>query len=578
MSNRKYKNSPSANKDKNTISISGNSLDKYFSSPNTTKKRKKSSTSNSNSGSPPAKKMDKEVLSPKVTGTVTPSTSTTTPTSDKVCKHLDTQLNDMEKRLETSLSATLSASITASVTAGLKDLIDMSLKTALETMKNSVDTAIKSNPTVKLHGEQLDSLETENLLLKAKMSTIEGEQTQLKRRLANVENRALQQNLIFRGIKEEEKEKESTSRHKVYTELTSIVGSETDTKEKKMELAKQLEIRSCKRVGKYIKDRARPISAEFVRRDDVDHILSNKSNLKKGIFAEKEYPQEIEKKRKILRPIYTAAKNSRKYKKQCRMENDLLVIKAKRYGVEDIQTLPKSLKPENVTSRVNSTVFRYFGELNPLSNFYQSEFTIDGKRFHCSKQYIQWKKAELFKDNKAMRRIEQAKTGQKCKEEGRNINNFKSSTWERNAIKLCKPGIKQKFIENAIPRNVLLKKTKGKRIVECTKDTVWGCGMALKDDNCLNTMKWTNQGIMGQMLEEIRTELTPFPSGQAASTISANHSISANDNMISTNDRINTSATPDDPTGKTNESQTNTDDSSGESSSSSSESDNEMQE
>ena len=308
MSNRKYRNSPSANKDKNPTPISGNSLDKYFSSPDTTKKRKKTSTSNSNSGSPPAKKMDKEVLSPKETEKVTP-------TSDKVCKHLDTQLNDMEKRLESSLSASLSASITASVTAGLKDLIDTSLKTALETMKNTVDTAIESNPTVKLHGEQLDSLETENLLLKAKMSTMEGEHTQMKRRLVNIENRALQQNLTFRGIREEEKEKESTSRHKVYAELINIVGSETDTKEQKMDLAKQLEIRSCKRVGKYVKDRARPISAEFVRKADVDHILSNKTNLRKGIFAEKEYPQEIEKKRKILRPIYTAAKNSKKYKK-----------------------------------------------------------------------------------------------------------------------------------------------------------------------------------------------------------------------------------------------------------------------
>ena len=262
------------------------------------------------------------------------------------------------------------------------------------------------------------------------------------------------------------------------------------------------------------------------------------------------------------------------------MENDLLVIKGKRYGVDDIQTLPKSLKPENVTSRVSSSVFGYFGELNPLSNFFQSEFTIDGKTFHCSEQYIQWKKAELFKDSKAMRRIKRAKTGQKCKEEGRNINNYKSTTWEKNAMKLCKPGIKQKFIENAIPRNLLLKKTKGKRIVECTKDTVWGCGMALKDENCLNTTKWTNQGIMGKMLEEIRSELTSLSSGQSTSTISGNHSISANDHMISANKRIDTSATPDDPTGKINESHaiTDNDSSSGESSSSSSKSDNEMQE
>ena len=57
---------------------------------------------------------------------------------------------------------------------------------------------------------------------------------------------------------------------------------------------------------------------------------------------------------------------------------------------------------------------------------------------------------------------------------------------------------------------VLLQKTFGKRIVECTKETPWGCGLALKDENCLVPTKWTSQGIMGTMLEEIRQELTGY--------------------------------------------------------------------
>ena len=54
---------------------------------------------------------------------------------------------------------------------------------------------------------------------------------------------------------------------------------------------------------------------------------------------------------------------------------------------------------------------------------------------------------------------------------------------------------------------MLTQKTCGKRIIECTKDPVWGCGMPLKDDDCLNSTKWTSQGIMGEMLEEIRDDL-----------------------------------------------------------------------
>ena len=81
------------------------------------------------------------------------------------------------------------------------------------------------------------------------------------------------------------------------------------------------------------------ISAEFVRKKDVEFILSKKSKLNKGVYADREYPTEIEKKRKILRPIFTAAKHSKKYKKRCRMENDLLVIKEKHYGINELEKL-----------------------------------------------------------------------------------------------------------------------------------------------------------------------------------------------------------------------------------------------
>ena len=331
-----------------------------------------------------------------------------------------------------------------------------------------------------------------------------------------MENRALANNLIIRGIPEDERERKSTTQSKIYAELIPLITCEEENLQLQLQEAKKLEIRSCKRLGRYVKDRARPISAEFVRKEDLEYILSNKPNLNKGVFIDKEYPAEIEKKRQILRPIYTAAKRSNKYKKRCRMENDVLVIKGKRYNVNELDKLPKSLKPANVTSRTSDTLYRYFGELNPLSNFFPSPFKYGENNFHCSEQFIQLKKAELFKDKQAAKRIMQMTTGHQCKLEGQKISNFNRQTWESKAFSLCKPGIRQKLLSNEIPRQLLLTKTKGKRIVECSKDSVWGCGMAIHHEKCLDTTMWTGQGIMGEMLEEIRTELsgpelTPLP-------------------------------------------------------------------
>ena len=427
-------------------------------------------------------------------------------------QHIDNKLNSMEKRLEASLSASLSESITKSVTDSLKDLIDNSLKTALDTMSKNVDKAIEKNPTVIQHGEQIDSLETENLLLKSRVQTMEGEHSNMKKKLSEIEKKALQQNMIFKGIEEDEWEEEAVSRTKIYSELCKLFNGNSDGA--KLKQAKRLQIRSCRRIGRYNKDRSRPISVEFLRKEDTDFIFTNKSKLRNGIYADREYPVEIEKKRKLLRPILTVAKKHKKFRKRCKLENDLLVIKGKKYGlkksdgVKDLSNLPRPLKPSKISSRTNKEIYGYFGELNPLSNFHHAPFTFDGFTYHCSKQFIQKQKAELFKDKSAIKRIEAATTGLKCKQEGSRITNYKKSSWEKKAKSLCKPGIKQKFLENRQALTTLLLDTSNKTIVECTKDSVWGCGLALQDKNCLIKTKWTNQGIMGEILQEIRNELS----------------------------------------------------------------------
>ena len=282
---------------------SGNSLENYFGSPIDSAKKWKMSSLDLSGNSPPAKKLDKdETTPPSNDKRNNVETSTSTPTSNKVCKHLDTQISDMEKRLETSLSASISASITASVTAGLKGLIDSSLKEALETMSNKVNEVINEHPTVVQHGEQLDSLETENLILKTKVSKIEGETSIMKKRLETFESRALANNLIIRGLNEDEWEKESTTRNKIYSELISLITCNSENPQKQLQEAKKLEIRNCERLGRYVKDRARPVSVEFVRKEDVEFILSNKTSLGKAYSPIKNTLLKLKRNGKYLDP------------------------------------------------------------------------------------------------------------------------------------------------------------------------------------------------------------------------------------------------------------------------------------
>ena len=493
----RYRNSPVTPKDQQ-------SLDKFFASPDLVKKRKKPSMDSPQQDTPPTKKQE---MDPNEN-----AGQSSANLDQNTYKHIDTKLTDMEKRLETALTASLSESITKNVTAGLKDIIDSSLKEALDTMSKNVDKAIEENPTVVQHGEQIDSLETENMMLKSKVRKMEGNQKEMTKKLNEIERKSLQNNLIFKGIQEDEWEKENISRTKIQKELAKITPGTSETT--KLKAARKMQIRCCKRLGRYNKDRARPLSVEFVSKEDVNFIMSNKSNLRKGVYVDREYPIEIEKKRKLLRPILTAAKKQNKFRKKCKMENDLLVIKGKKYGVnkgqgvKNINKLPKSLHPTKISSRSNEEVYGFFGELNPLSNFHHAPFTYNSFTYHCSEQFIQKQKAEMFKDKAAVKRIEQAPNGLACKLQGSKVVNFKKTQWDKKAKELCKPGIKQKFLENRDALMTLLNVTKNKTIVECTKDAVWGCGMALQDDNCLVKTEWTQQGIMGEILEEIRQEFS----------------------------------------------------------------------
>ena len=45
------------------------------------------------------------------------------------------------------------------------------------------------------------------------------------------------------------------------------------------------------------------------------------------------------------------------------------------------------------------------------------------------------------------------------------------------------------------------------KLIESSKDRNWGTGIPIHDDRCLLQEHWAHQGILGEILEEIRTSL-----------------------------------------------------------------------
>ena len=120
--------------------------------------------------------------------------------------------------------------------------------------------------------------------------------------------------------------------------------------------------------------RCHPITVTFENMMDVEYLLENKKRLGCGIFADQEYGPETEKNRKLLRPIFNLARKHDNYKEKCKMDGDKLILKGKEYTVETIGTLPKEVNGFRASSKTNGSIFAFFGELNPMSNFHPCEF------------------------------------------------------------------------------------------------------------------------------------------------------------------------------------------------------------
>ena len=386
----------------------------------------------------------------------------------------------------------------------IRSTIDTSIKDALRVIQTSLNTAVENNVTVHSHTLELKGLRDENSRLNRKVQQLTAEQSRMKQQLTKIENRSLENSLIIKGLPEDLKETEQTIEEKIHGVLSKIMQGETD--DIKLANAKQITIKSSRRLGKPNRQRTRPVSIELYHKQDIDYIIENRFDLDRGIYVDKEYPSEVERKWKTLLPILRAAKRSSEYKKQSKLEDDKIVLKGRKYGVNTLNQLPEELNVFKVTTKENESTIGYFGELNPLSNFYSAPFTWDGIQYISSEQFIQANKAKYFDDADTYNQIMGCSTSLDCKHASRSIRNVDIARWELVAGDICQPGIRAKFLQNPSVMDILIRKTGSKTIVECASDRLWGTGIPLHDPGCLDPDKWFTQGIMGQILEGIRDE------------------------------------------------------------------------
>lgn len=142
-----------------------------------------------------------------------------------------------------------------------------------------------------------------------------------------------------------------------------------------------------------------------------------------------------------------------------------------------------------------------------LSNWFLSDFTVDGIMFSSMEQYMMYKKAVLFQDQKTAEKILRTDDVAEIKALGRTVRNFDDKIWINSREAIVYKGVYEKFCQNPelLKR---LKDTGDDMIAECAvKDRIWGIGLSMKDEDRFHPERWKGQNLLGKILMRVRDEV-----------------------------------------------------------------------
>lgn len=148
------------------------------------------------------------------------------------------------------------------------------------------------------------------------------------------------------------------------------------------------------------------------------------------------------------------------------------------------------------------------GEPNDyLSNWYYSEFILDGMRFNSVEQYMMYNKAITFGDTETAQKILNTNNFKLMKQLGREVHNYNDRVWSSIRYDVVKAGVLAKFSQNAGLAEKLLN-TGNSLLAECAvRDRIWGIGLGMSNPDRFNPAMWKGQNLLGKVLMDVRNIL-----------------------------------------------------------------------
>ena len=142
-----------------------------------------------------------------------------------------------------------------------------------------------------------------------------------------------------------------------------------------------------------------------------------------------------------------------------------------------------------------------------LSNWYLSDYIVNGVSFSSMEQFMMYRKAVCFNDETVAEQILSTSDVAKIKALGRRVSNYDESMWNGIRQITVYEGLLAKFSQNE-DLKAKIKATGNAILAECAvKDRIWGIGLSMKNPDRFNKAKWNGQNLLGYALMMVRERL-----------------------------------------------------------------------
>lgn len=260
----------------------------------------------------------------------------------------------------------------------------------------------------------------------------------------------------------------------------------------------------CYRLGS-VSTKGRPVLVKLVRESIRKEILKNRkcliSNAETArVYINEDLPQIVNERRANIKSVH---ENAVRKGHNSKMLGTKVSVDNITYNFSQLENLPKGLKLSDSKLVAVKGGLAFSSEHSFLSNFYPTNFHINGQHFHSSEQAYQFIRATKLGAPEVADKVMRTKNAKESKK----LSYLCTSTTEWDQVKReqMKVIIQEKFFQSDYLQAKLLE-TGTNTLIEATTDTFWGAGAVL-GSKILSTGKWSGINTLGQLLVEIREDV-----------------------------------------------------------------------